>query len=245
MEPGKTGPLQIGIGFLNFAGATNTSFMRGAWGSAPNVAEFDYYPSGYYDYGGFIWEVVPTTTPSFISGINSRHYAPAGLDAYKHELPTNLTAHVALTYRAASQTAILTLTTNGVPLALLPGLALNLSANSQFTEADDFRVDMFSISSYSSNGDDFDSVLAHGTVDNLVVKASLVPVSRVAGAFAAGGAWQAQFFTHTNWLYTLERTSDFKSWTPVSPTVRGTEGRMSLQDTNALPERAFYRVRAD
>src|ERR1035437_1007809 len=244
-EPGKTGPLQIGFGFLNFAGATSTNFMRGAWGGAPNIAEFDYYPSGYYDFGGYIWDIVPTTTPSFISGINSRHYTPAYLDAYEYELPTNQTVHVLLTYSAASQTAVLTVTTNGVPLALLPGLVLNNLTNSQFTEADDFRVDAFSISSYSSNGDDFDSVLAHGTVDNLVVKASLVPVSRVTGAFTADGAWQAQFFTHSNWLYTLERTLDFMSWTPVSETHRGTEGNLSLQDTNMLPAQAFYRVRAD
>src|ERR1039458_2423508 len=35
MEPGKTGPLQIGFGLLNLAGATSTNFMRGAYGGAP------------------------------------------------------------------------------------------------------------------------------------------------------------------------------------------------------------------
>ena len=164
---------------------------------------------------------------------------------YEYELPTNLTAHVLLTYSAASQTAVLTVTTNGVPLGPLPELVLNITNDSQFSAADNFQVNMFSISSYSSQGDDFDSVLAHGAVDNLVVKASLVPVSRVAGAFTVEGAWQAQFFTHTNWLYTLERTSDLKRWTPVSATLRGTEGNLTLQDTNTLPARAFYRVRAD
>ncbi len=49
VEPGKTGPMEIGLGFLNLAGATSTNFMRGFWGGAPNVAEFDYYPAGYYD----------------------------------------------------------------------------------------------------------------------------------------------------------------------------------------------------
>ena len=240
MEPGKTGPLQIGIGFLNSATVTSTNFLRSAWGGAPNVAEFDYYPSGYYEYGGYITDILPTMTPSFISGINSQHYAPANLDDYERELPTNLTAHVRLAYSAASQTAVLTVTTNGVPVALLPGLVLNSATNSQFTAADDFRVDMFSISSYSSSGDDYNSVLAHGTVDNLVVKASF----HVTGSFTAEGAWQAQVFTHTNWLYTMERTSDLKTWEPVSPTLRGTEGKLTLQDTNTLPARAFYRVRA-
>jgi hypothetical protein len=245
VEPGKTGPLQIGFGFLNFAGATSTNFMRGAWGGAPNVAEFDYYPSGYYDFGGSIWPIVPTSTPSFISALNSRHYAPAYLDAYEYELPTNQTVHVRLTYDGLSQTATLVVTTNGMPLETLPGLVLNNSTNSQFTSADDFRVDMFSISSFSSRGDDYDSVLAHGTVGNLVVKASVRPIGRLSGAFTANGLWQAQFFGHSNWLYTLECTTDFGSWTPVSPTLCGTEDDMILQDTNAVAARVFYRVRAE
>ncbi len=80
------------------------------------------------------------------------------------------------------------MTTNGVPLAALPGLVVNSPANSQFTPEDNFHVDMFSISSYSSAGDDYDSVLAHGTVANLVVTASLRPIGRVSGDFKTNGA---------------------------------------------------------
>ncbi len=246
VEPGKTGPLQIGLGLLNFAGATSTNFMHGAYGGAPNVAEFAYYPWGYYDFGGgYLYEVVPTMTPSFISGVYSKHYAPAFLDAYEYELPTNQPVHIVLTYSALSQTALLEVRTNGTVLGPLPPLLLNVNTNSQFTDADNLRLDMFSISSYSSGGDDFDSVLAHGTVDNVTVTASLRPITRFTGAATNGAPWQAQFFTHTNWNYTLERTSDFHAWTPVSATQRGTEAVMVLQDTNTLPASAFYRMRAD
>ena len=69
--------------------------------------------------------------------------------------------------------------------------------------------------------------------------------SQVTGNLTTDGAWEARFFTHSNWLYTLERTSDLKRWTPVSATLRGTEDNMSLQDTNPLPAQAFYRVRTD
>ncbi len=244
VEPGKTGPLQIGFGFLNFACASSTNFMRGAWGGAPNVAEFDYYPSGYYDFGGSIWPIVPTTTPSFISGVNSQHYAPEYLDAYEYGLPTNQTVHVRLTYDGLSQTATLVVTTNGAPLEPLPGLVLNSPTNSQFTTADDFHVDMFSISSYGSNGDDYDSVLAHGKVANLVVTATLRPIGQVSGGFTTNGLWQAQFFGRSNWLYTLERTTDFGSWVPAAPALPGTEDTMILVDTNAVTGKAFYRVRA-
>ena len=68
VEPGKTGPLEIGLGFLNLAEATSTNFMRGAYGGAPDVAEFDYYTSGYYDYAGVIYPSPASTVPSFHPG---------------------------------------------------------------------------------------------------------------------------------------------------------------------------------
>ena len=245
VEPGKTGPLEIGIGLLNLAQATSTNFMRGAYGGAPNVAEFDYYADGYYEDGGVIYPSPASTVPSFVPGTDPHHYAPVYVSVYETELPTNQTVHVRLAYTGGDQTARLSVTTNGVLLSQLPPQVLSDSGNSQVTPADNFRVDTFSISSYSSDGDYFDSVLAHGAVDNLVVQAALVPVSEIAGAFTAGGNWQAQFFTHTNWLYTLERTLDFKSWASVSATLRGTEDLMTLPDTNSLPAQAFYRVRAN
>ena len=244
-EPGKTGPMELGFGLLNHAEATSTNFMRGAYGSAPDVAEFDYYPAGYYDLGGgYLYQVKPTATPSFISGVSPTDYAPEFLDAYEYELPTNVPIHVSLSYSAVSQTALLSVTTNQEVLGPVPALVLNTPENSQFADTDNLHLDMFSISSYSSAGDDFDSVLAHGVVDNLRVTASLRPIAAISGALT-NGQWQVQFFTHTNWVYTLERTMDFKAWTPVSSTLRGTEGFMSLPDTNGLPAKAFYRVRAD
>jgi hypothetical protein len=241
VEPGKTGPMQLGFGFLNFAGATNVNFMRGAYGSAPNVAEFDYYTSGYYDYFGTIYDAPATTTPSFISSVSSYDYAPVNLSVYDNELPTNQTVHVTLTYTASNQTAVVVLTTNGVPLGQPPNLVLS-SANG-FADSDDFQVDMFSISSYSSTGDDYDSVLAHGSVGNVVV--TLPPSAQnLTGGFS-NGIWRVQFTDHTNWLYTLERTTNFLSWVDASPATDGNKTNLILQDANPPTTRAFYRVRAE
>jgi hypothetical protein len=245
VEPGKTGPLQIGIGLLNLAAATSTNFMRGAYGGAPDVAEFDYYTSGYYDFGGVIYPSPASTVPSFIPGTEPHHYAPVFVSVFETELPTNQTVHIRLAYSGADQTAVLSVTTNGVPLSQLGPLVLSDSSNSQFTPTDTFRVDTFSISSYSSAGDPFDSVLAQGTVDNLNVTAQLQPITRLTGGPDTNGLWAAQFFAHSNWLYTLERTSDFGSWTPVSVSLRGREDYMTLEDTNTLPAQAFYRIRAN
>jgi hypothetical protein len=228
VEPGKTGPLQIGFGLLNLAGATSTNFMRGAYGGAPDVAEFDYYTDGYYEDSGVIYPSPASTVPSFLPGTDPHHYAPVFVSVFETELPTNQTVHIRMAYTGGDQTAVVSATTNGVPLSQLGPLVLTVS-----------------ISSYSSAGDPFDSVLAHGTVDNLTVTAQLLPITRLTGSANANGAWVTQFFAHSNWLYTLERTSDFKSWMPVSATLRGTEDIMTLQDTNALPAQAFYRIRTD
>jgi hypothetical protein len=244
VEPEKTGPLQLGIGFLNLAEATSTNFMRGSYGGAPDVAEFDYYADGYYDYNGVIYPSPASTVPSFIPGTDSFAYAPVFLSAFETELPTNQTVHVRLAFTAANQTALVTVTAGGGPLIQLPPLVLSDPGNSQFASTDTFRVDTFSISSYSSAGDDYDSLLAHGTLDNLIITAQPLPITRFTGGVGTNGLWQAQFFSRSNWLYTLDRSPDLHSWSPASVTNAGNEGFMVLQDGVPLGARAFYRVRA-
>jgi hypothetical protein len=243
VEPGKTGPLEIGFGFLNLAVATSANFMRGAFGGAPDVAEFDYYASGYYDYAGVFYPSPASTVPSFIPGTDSFEYAPVFVSVFETELPTNQTVHIRLVYTGANQTALLTLTTNGVLLSQLPPLVLSDPGNSQFAPTDNLWVDTFSISSYSSAGDDYDSILAHGTVDNLAINAQLQPITCLTGGLT-NGLWQAQFFAHSNWFYTLERSTDLHSWAPASITNAGNDNFMMLRDTDPPSPRGFYRVRA-
>ncbi len=241
VEPGKTGPMELGFGFLNFTNARGTNFMRGAFGSAPNVAEFDYYTSGYYDDGGIIYDAPATTTPSFISGVDSYDYCPADLSVYDNVLPTNQWIHVTFRYTATNQTAVLVLTTNGVSVGALPPLVLD--SNNGFQDSDDFQADTFSISSYSSAGDDYDSVLAHGSVAHIAVTIP-PPAQHLTGTFS-NGVWQVRLNDHLNWLYTLQRTTDFQSWTNVSAAAAGNGTNLSLQDTNPPADNAFYRVSAE
>ena len=68
------------------------------------------------------------------------------------------------------------------------------------------------------------------------------PVQKLTGAFS-NDLWQAQFIGRSNWLYTLERTTNFISWTEVSA-ASGNGTNLLLQDTNAPMDKGFYRVRA-
>ncbi len=239
-EPGKTGPLEIAVGFFNFASATNAGFGRGIYGGAPNIAEFDYFPPGYYNFGG-IFPVAASTTPTFISN-GGFGYAPTIFAPYEFQLPTNQLIHIALNYTAKNQTLVTTLTTNGALLFQPPNVVLSNTNTSGFSASDDFSVDTFSISSYSSFGDDYDSVLAHGNVDNIFV--NIPPVQNLTGKFS-NNIWQAQFRARTNWLYTLERTVDFAGWTNISTGISASVTNLFLLDTNPPTDKAFYRVRAE
>ncbi|HMP82863.1 MAG TPA: hypothetical protein PKA41_09210 [Verrucomicrobiota bacterium] len=239
-EPGKTGPMQIAIGLMNFAGATDPGFGRGIYGSAPNIAEFNYFPSGVYDFGG-PFPVEATTTPAFISS-EGFSYAPTFFaPSYIFELPTNQVVRVSMKFTAKNQSLAMTVTTNGQVLFQPPNVDLSDSGNSGFTETDDFIVDTFAIKSYSSVGNDYDSVLAHGTVDNIYVH--IPPVQDMTGALS-NGIWQTQFRSRTNWTYTLERSTNFVSWDEVAATVSGNGTNLPLNDLNPPQDNAFYRVRA-
>ncbi len=238
-EAGKTGPMQIGIGLLNID-ATNSGWSRVDWPLSANVAEFNSYPSGYYPG----WPVLATTSPGFVSG-SGYQYAPAYLDEYTLELPPAQVVHVSFDYNAVDETLVCSWTTNGVPVGTVHRLRLDDPVLSQFVRADDFRVNIFSISSYKSNeGPYANSVLAHGVVDNIAVTIPPAPpITRLAGRFS-DGHWQMLFHSRSGWSYALERTSDYRAWETVVENVPGTDADLILIDTNPPAGNAFYRVRA-
>jgi hypothetical protein len=69
-------------------------------------------------------------------------------------------------------------------------------------------------------------------------------IKNLAGGFQ-GGQWRAQFLSCSNWLFTLQRTADFQSWTNVSTATAGNGANLFLSDTNPPASRAFYRVKAE
>lgn len=68
-------------------------------------------------------------------------------------------------------------------------------------------------------------------------------VKNLTGNFQ-GGQWRATFLSVSNWNYSLERSTDLQNWTAVATNVPGTCGDLIIADTNAPPDRAFYRVKA-
>jgi len=240
-EPGKTGPMQLGFEFLDLAAATDPSFVRNNYGTVPNIAGLDYYAYGYFTFGDTVYPSDPATTPTFVSGTDPYDYAPQTISVYDNTLPDNQVVHMSFSYTASNQTAVVSVTTNGVPLVQLPPLALN--GGNGFTDPTyDFSVDTFCLCNFTSIGDPYNSILAHGTIANLVVTVP-PPAQNLSTAFS-NGVCQVQFTDHLDWMYTLQRTTNIVAWTDVSASVSGNGTNLILSDSDAPPLGAFYRVSA-
>ena len=222
-----TGFFELAIGLLNFSSATSTNFSR-ANAASPNLFELDYFPDG-----GFGPSIDATLADMTVSSTNTGDYYFA-YDTLP--LQPGVTYHVVLNHVAGSATISGTVSTNGRLYTSLPQVFAG--------PITDFRLDTLSISSYTSTDDPFgDSILAHGVVVNFAVTLPPAPIQNLTGAFR-NGLWQTQFLSRSNWLYTLERTSDLHAWTEISADTAGLDGQLTLSDSNAPAFNAFYRIRA-
>ncbi len=229
VDPNKPSTFELALGLINLLDATRTNFFRGNPSGSPNLVELDFFPDT--GFGPTIW-------PSIWSTNSSPNYN-GSWDYTLMDLPIGLVMRITLSYTASNQTLTTSITTNGVSIG-----PINAVTNSPTFS--DFRVGAFAVASYSDAGQDPQyggSLLAHGVLDNVGITVPL-PVENLAGGFM-GDHWQVQFLSRTNWLYTLERTSDFHSWTPASAVTGGNGTNLVLPDTNALAAGAFYRVRAE
>jgi hypothetical protein len=225
-DTNKPYSFNLSIGLLNHDVATQPEFLRGTGYSSPDLAEFAYFwDSGY---GATAWPVLVDSFGSFnFSSTN---------DYALFALTSGDWFRVVMTYTAASQTLLTTITN----LALNTGIRITAPLDDYFT---DFAVDAISISSYNDTDGYDGSVLAHGAVDNLTVTVTRPPIKNMTGAFS-NGVWQVQFISQSNWSYTLERSTNFLSWDGASTPTSGNGTNLVLSDINAPPDQGFYRVRA-
>jgi len=227
VTPGKPYSFPIALGFLNLDQATQTNFCRGAGINATygpkNLVEFNFFPA---------FDV-------FLPTINQVIVATNNTWLYNHdnllEMAPGETFRVAMNYAAAPRTLTTIISNNAVQYGLTQIIALPPNF--------DFRVTAVSISSYSDVRD-ISSSLAHGTVDNFSVTVPAPPVQDLLGAFV-GANWQVQFSSRTNWFYTLERTTNFTTWSAAAAATPGNGALLLLSDINPAPDAALYRVRAN
>lgn len=233
-SPGKPYTFQIAIGLISISNAIATNFFRGAGQSAfgpRNLVEFDYFADS-----GFGATIAPTVVST-----NNRI---AFSDNHPLEMAVGDAFHIAMTYTASNQVLRTAVTRNGSPYGLG---AANTIADLNLAAHPDFRVDALAIMSYSDriqvgSTQFWGSVRAHGTIDNYTAVFPEPPIGDLnIGRTTAG--WRAQFIAQSNWVYVLERTTDFMSWSEVE-SISAAGGPATLTDRSAPAGQAFYRVRA-
>ena len=209
---------ELAVGFLRLADATSPAFLR-TQGTSPNVAEFDYFPPSLID--ASVDATLVDASNNFYFGFNEVPLDPG------------VTYHIRVSHVAGQPGLAGDVFTNGVLYASL--------TNTYPSAIGDFQLDTIAVSSYQDDGFG-DTILAHGTVGNLVV--TLPPLARHLGGEFTNGVWQTQFNTYDNAHYAVQRSTDLLSWSDTTDLVPGTVGVVTLSDTNAVTDKAFYRVRA-
>lgn len=212
---------QLAIGLLRLADATSPDFNR-SWGVCSNLLEFDYFPQ--------TPQLKPSLDATVVDAANNFYFK---FDDTR-PLATNVTYHVALTHYAGARSITARISTGGQLYSTLP-------QRRDYGASWDFQLDALSITSYADDGLG-DTVLAHGTVDNVLFVTPL-PVEQVQ-ALADAPPFGVRFASATNWVYTLERTVNFTDWTDAV-SAPGTGGPLTLRDPAAPAAAAYYRVRAD
>ena len=230
---GRPSTFQIAFGFQNRASADAGDFIRGTGANTPNLAEFNFMPDSGFG---------PTLWPAMFPTNGLMNYSAAS-DFGLVELPIGIPVHVRLNYTATNHTLALQLLTNGVTVGEIVRAPLT-DTNATIG----FQLDAFSISSYSDEGQfpgEFQgSILAHGTIDNIEITLPSSPIQLATGRLV-NGSWQHEVIGEPGWLYSLEASSSFESWTEVAPPIAGTGSPITL--TPSTPETStlrFFRVKA-
>ncbi len=229
VNPEQPFTFELALGFIRVASATNASLRRGA-GVNPvsgprNLVEFDYFPDS--GFGATLW-------PALISSNGQFNYRDLGGNYVLAELATNQWYHVMMAYSATNRGLVTTVLTNGQIFAT--------HSTRLTTNFNDFRLDAFAVCSYQDAGSD-GSLLAHGRVDNVVITIPAPPLLALSGVLT-DGLWQVTLPSRTNWLYALQRSEDFHSWTPLN-SAWGNDGILTLTDSNSPAALGLYRVSAD
>jgi hypothetical protein len=219
-----TGSPELAVGLFRYSDATNTTFSRPA-ANTPNLFEFDYFP----DNGAGQPAIVGTLTDTNVSSTNKKDF----FFAYDNLLlNAGISYHVVLTHDAGQTNITGQIFTNGQPYtSLLHTFRAPIS---------DFRIDTVSVNSYANPGS---ALLAHGTVDNFIITLPPPPVQNFSGKLT-NSLWQAQFLSQSNWLYTVQRTTNLVTWINASVSTNGNGTNLFLLDTNPPLNDAFYRVEA-
>ena len=226
---GKPGTFPMAVGLLRVADAMNPAFRRGVFLASRNLVEWAWF--GTEPSGAITASISPVVVPS-----DGR--LPWGYSDSFVEPATGVRYGFDLAYTAADRTLRLSMTEDGAPGPVLRSVVVPTG----FTG---FEVDAFSVNAYSDAGQDpryAGSLKASARIDRMRWSGPGAVVSGLRVEKLPTGS-RVRFGTRAGWRYTMESSSDLKSWGPVQGPAMGDGGTLAMEDPRELPG-VFYRVEA-
>ncbi len=217
--------VQIGLGLVRQSRLPDGNPTR-LVGTAQDLVEFDWFADSFIPGFG---ENPATIGPAVFGANGSRAFSFNNF----FDLSDGATWRVRCAYAATNRQLTITLLRDGVDVGPVNPVKLPTTFQS-------FTVDAFAVIAWSENGTTTDSLLAHGTLDHVVLELPDPPI----GALTLVGLGAVEFTSVSGWRYTLEASGDLQNWGDTV-TADGTGGPLMLADPRdvVLP-RQFYRVRA-
>jgi hypothetical protein len=229
VTPDRPGAMQIAAGLINLGEMAAKESGRAA-GKAYDTVEVDWFPAGTIPGYGV---VEPTISPIIFNSLTQ----PAASFAYPAPPATNVTYRFTAAYNAGARTFQTTVTADGNPAWMIPTITLNLFYS-------DFTVDAFAFIVWNQASSQYDSLLAHGTVDNVLVTVPDPPATKFQLLQTSPPIFQ--FVAAPAYTYRLQASPDLKTWTDVAGPVYATNATLiHFTDTRSgLPSMQFFRIRS-
>jgi hypothetical protein len=230
----KPSTFQLAITLCNFAQATRPNLMVGTGASAStglrSSVELNYFPGA---------DIDPTVACIVVSSNNGSYSQFLFSHDFPRELDTGVWHRITLAYTASNQTLTMTKTRSGAPF----GTTQTVTLGGTFT---DFRLDTLAIASYNDGGQvpPPGSILAHGAVDNFIVTLPDPPVTQLQPTLTNTTA-AVRFRSRSNWLYTLQHSTELLTWTNLPATATGNGAFLHLTNAGVTTAKSFYRVKGE
>jgi hypothetical protein len=226
------GTFQLALGLLRRSEAFQENFFRGAGvnpGLGPrSIVEFDYFPAS------------ATITPTLsLTAVATNNLRWATRNLFPFELPVGVPCRVEVSYQPDESLLSLAVTAAGEPLA-----SGSVTLNASFG---DFRLDAFSVTSYSGANQPAGyagEIHAVGTVDDIEIELPDPPVSRLVWS-REGESVHVRTAILDGWQPRLLRSEDLVSWQPIDAEVHVKANEWLLVDPTPPVTSAVYRVILD
>ncbi len=225
---GRTNPLQLSIAFIQLAKLPTGYPLRTVAGRAQDLLDFNFFP--FADLGVF-------GASAYVSPAAFGHTSAAYSFGNALDLADGTVRHLTCSWDPGTRQFFTAITGAGQePVA---------PTEPPLPASDDFTVDALAIVNWSESATPHDSLLASGTLDNVLITLPTPPIAFTGPLLLGVDRRSVEFEGQVGYRYQLEASGDLIQWNDVGSSLPGQGTRLVLSDfRKAFFFIQFYRVRS-